>query len=1072
MTEFCIKKYSKVSLFVMIFLILSFLANALVENTSTIIEDDVFNKLKEEDRAHVFVMLKESVEYKNALSIKERNEKLKRQNQEVEKIRFKVEKDLNQNDINFKHKFLLTPAFSGFLSKEGLTKLSSNPNVERISLVKPIHATLTQSVPIINADDVQNLNYKGDGVTVCVIDTGINYTHTDLGNCAVTSNINDGSCIKVIGGHNYCANNACTLENENPIDNEGHGTHVSGIVASNSTTFKGVAPNAKLVAIKVLNASGRGSSDDLAAGIEWCRNNASKLNISIITISIGFEEYFDTDCNDAGDNVEDNINQAYNDGIFVSVASGNENKFTGISRPSCAAGAVSVGSVYDADVGIESFEPCTDFFTKSDKISCFTNRAKNLDLLAPGCEITSTSINGGYETQCGTSQATPHVAGSAALLQDVYDSTLTPDQIIEALNASGKSIHDSYLFFFFKITFSRIDVEAALDYLPVLDIRHFDWPAENHDFRRTGFTLLKGDLTSASKVKNQINLALDAVESTEQVVKPTVADLDNNGFMDSVVLVHKTTFNTYTKMYGVENQKIKLPYSNRPYYRTRQKWGAEQIDGGAIWFPASLGNIDSDSRKEIVTGTRNGTVYAYDVASNGKVSKKWAYYLEKRFAPLPGTYTVNFNGGTAIADIDLDGTNEIIFADVGPAVTEANWDGKVYVLDGSGSTPSLEASASVGNGGTYASISVANVDSDDYPEIIVPTQYGIRVYDYSGGSLSLKCSNSHGLIEGSAVVYDVDRDNEYELVYVTSNRACASGKTCANKLYVINASSCTIEFEKTFTEMPRPTPTVANLDSDSQSEIIVSSVSSLVTGLGTISAVDSSSGTTQWTYNNGGNLHPGFVSPNIADIDNDGNYNVILGENSGSTVYVLTNSGGELYKYAVSGFMDNGLAIADVDSDQLAEIVFKRAGSPTLFTSVSNENYPPEISEISNITAIAGDLIDINATGEISAVDLEGDNVQFYYSNPFNSSGLWQTGVNDTGNYSILVEASDGNSSTYRFIDVVIFNESTKVQSNFSDNSSQKLLNFAQSGNLSLTVRLPKNATILYSKIKIEGVAP
>ena len=105
MTEFCIKKYSKVSLFVMIFLILSFLANALVENTSTIIEDDVFNKLKEEDRAHVFVMLKESVEYKNALSIKERNEKLKRQNQEVEKIRFKVEKDLNQNDINFKHKF-------------------------------------------------------------------------------------------------------------------------------------------------------------------------------------------------------------------------------------------------------------------------------------------------------------------------------------------------------------------------------------------------------------------------------------------------------------------------------------------------------------------------------------------------------------------------------------------------------------------------------------------------------------------------------------------------------------------------------------------------------------------------------------------------------------------------------------------------------------------------------------------------------------------------------------------------------------------------------------------------------
>ena len=590
------------------------------------------------------------------------------------------------------------------------------------------------------------------------------------------------------------------------------------------------------------------------------------------------------------------------------------------------------------------------------------------------------------------------------------------------------------------------------------DAVRVDWPTENHDYRRTGFTLLKGDLATKAQTKNQVNLVLDDVTGTAQVVKAVVADLDGNSFMDSVVLLHKTTFNTYTKMYGIENQKIDLKQFSLPsQLKTVQKWPVKQIDGGAIWFPASLGNIDSDSRKEIVTGTRNGTIYAYDVDANGKITEKWRYHLEKRFSPLASEDTVNFNGGTAIVDIDLDGTNDIVFADVGPSVGEANWNGKVYVLDGSGSTPINKTSYNVGNGGTYATISVANVDSDDYPEIIVPTQFGVKVLDYnpSTGKLTEKCSNTHGLIEGSAVIYDVDKENEYELIYVTSDRACASGKTCLKRLYILNASSCTIELEKTFTEYPRPTPTVANLDSDSQSEIIVSSVSNLITGLGTISAVDSSSGTTQWTYNNGGTLHPGFISPNMADIDNDGNYNVILGENNNNTVYILKHDGTELYKYTVSGFMDNGLAIADIDDDKMAEIVFKRAGSPTQFTSISSSNTPPELNSIPNITAIAGDLINLNATGKVSAFDAESNDLTFYYSSPFNSSGQWQTTINDTGNYSIMVEASDGNLSSYQFVDVVVFNSSTK--------------GLTQSSNITTKIRIPKNATIVYAKLTMKG---
>ncbi len=600
------------------------------------------------------------------------------------------------------------------------------------------------------------------------------------------------------------------------------------------------------------------------------------------------------------------------------------------------------------------------------------------------------------------------------------------------------------------------------------DAVHIDWPTENHDYRRTGFTLLKGDLAKEEDIENQMDFFLDAAEGDiEQVVKPSIADLDGNGKMDMVVLVHKTTFNTFTNIYGIEKQE--------KWYGDKvvNKWGTYQIEGGedgAIYFPPTLADIDGDGKKEIITGTRNGTVYAYDF-DNGVLTEKWKYHLETRSDGV--NQVLQFNGGSAVVDIDLDGDMEIIIADLED--NDPDWPGVVYVLNGD--TGTNETSYIVGNGGAYASVSVANLDSDDYPEIVVPTQFGIIVLDYnpSTGKLTEKCSTTDAYLWGSAVIYDVDRDNDYEIIYVTSSTPCAAGKTCENKLHVIdplnNCNEYNGNFPISFTDIPRPTPSVANLDSDSNMEIIIALEESIPDGLGSIKAIDAVSGVVQWTYNASNTLHPGFVSPNIADIDNDGNYNIILGENDGSTVYVLDNDGSLLFDYEVVGFMDNGLAIADLDGDGMAEIAFKRAASPeTVFVSVSAKNTQPDISVDDNVTAIAGNLIDI--TSLVSATDSEGNNIEFFYSSPFNSSGLWQTNVNDTGNYSILVEASDGNLSTHQFVDVIVFNETTKVENTFSDSSTSKLLNYTQAGNLTVTLRLPKNATVIYSKLKMEGMAP
>ena len=243
-------------------------------------------------------------------------------------------------------------------------------------------------------------------------------------------------------------------------------------------------------------------------------------------------------------------------------------------------------------------------------------------------------------------------------------------------------------------------------------------------------------------------------------------------------------------------------------------------------------------------------------------------------------------------------------------------------------------------------------------------------------------------------------------------------------------------------------------------------------GFGSVRAFDAVTGAQQWVYNASNTLHPGAISPNAADIDNDGNYNIILGENKGSTVYILKNDGTLLFDpYKIVGLIDNGLAIADLDNDGMAEIAFKRAASPeTVFVSVSNINSPPEITKTSNVTAIAGNLINISQL--ISTSDAEGNGVSLLYSSPFNSSGQWQTTINDTGNYSILVEASDGNLSNSQFVDVIVFNQTTKLQNQFTDGTNQKLLNFTQPGNLTVNIRLPKNATVIYSKLKVTGLAP
>jgi subtilisin family serine protease len=350
-------------------------------------------------------------------------------------------------EFELERKFSTINAISGEVTEEGLEKLKQDSNVERIDYNYPLKLFLDSSVPPINGNDVwdisvNNVSLNGTGETVCVIDTGIDYTNTALGGCT-SEEFLAGNCSKVIGGYDLAEDDA------NPIDVHSHGTHVAGIVASEDATYRGVAPGAKLIAMKVFTDAGAGNTDDALAAIDWCVNNASQFNISVITMSIGVTDQYGVEipyldyCDDS-DLLAAEATWAANQGIFIDVSAGNNRGALGITSPACAVNATSVGSTTDSDV-----------------ISGY-NTAPILDLLAPGSSITSTNKGSGFTLKSGTSMAAPHVAGAAAIVKQywklAYNQNITPQEIENKLKLTGVLVNDTRN----GILFPRIDVLAAI----------------------------------------------------------------------------------------------------------------------------------------------------------------------------------------------------------------------------------------------------------------------------------------------------------------------------------------------------------------------------------------------------------------------------------------------------------------------------------------------------------------------------------------------------------------------------------------------------------------------------------
>ncbi|WP_338045887.1 S8 family peptidase [Paenibacillus sacheonensis] len=225
-----------------------------------------------------------------------------------------------------------------------------------------------------------------------IIDTGIG-KHPNL---YVTGGIN------TMGGSSYA-------------DDNGHGTHVAGIASGlgKNGMIAGVAPRAKLYAVKALDANGAGYVSDLIKGIEWC----IKKKIPVINMSLGL-------AGETSSALKEAVQRARKSGIIVVASAGNDGPFNeqGIDQPARYSDAIAVAAS-----------------TRGGSIADYSSRGSGIDITAPGSCIKSTRPGGGYTMMSGTSMSSPHVAGGAALLKTLQPS-LTPYAVKKRLRATAKKL--------------------------------------------------------------------------------------------------------------------------------------------------------------------------------------------------------------------------------------------------------------------------------------------------------------------------------------------------------------------------------------------------------------------------------------------------------------------------------------------------------------------------------------------------------------------------------------------------------------------------------------------------------
>jgi len=299
----------------------------------------------------------------------------------------------------FKKQFKNVNAAIANVTDQDLNELKADSNVAYVEIDNPVKISGTVTTKSVDwgVSDVKapaswQSGLTGSGVKIAVIDTGSG-PHADL---------------TVAGGANVITGSNTTSY----ADDNGHGTHVAGIIDGQGVNggVEGVAPGASVYAVKALDSTGSGYTSDVISGIDWAITN----KMDIVSMSLGSST--------SSTSLQNAVDTAYNNGLLVVAAAGNSGNSSGtgtsIEYPAIYTSAIAVGALDSTNTR-----------------AYFSATGSKLEVSAPGVNILSTYLNGGYATMSGTSMATPFVAGDLALLKQKYP-TYTNVQLRQLLDTS------------------------------------------------------------------------------------------------------------------------------------------------------------------------------------------------------------------------------------------------------------------------------------------------------------------------------------------------------------------------------------------------------------------------------------------------------------------------------------------------------------------------------------------------------------------------------------------------------------------------------------------------------------
>ena len=321
-----------------------------------------------------------------------------------------------------RYTYHLVPAIAASVPDAAIVGLQANPNVTSVDLDGKVYAVdaeldNTWGVKRIGAGTVHDGGNKGTGVRVAIIDSGVDYTHPDL-----NDNFDRTSTDRCAGGLGYDFVN----NDADPMDDHYHGTHVAGTVAAedNNAGVVGVAPEACLYALKVLNSNGSGSYSAVIAAVQWAVDHG---------VQVTNNSYGST--GNPGETVKAAFDNAEAAGIYHAAAAGNSGN----------CGGKGDNVIYPARWPSLIATSAT---ASNDGRPCFSSTGPDVELAAPGVSINSTLPGGGYGTLSGTSMASPHAAGSAALViaagvSDSNSNGRINDEVRQTLDSTAQDLGDA-----------------------------------------------------------------------------------------------------------------------------------------------------------------------------------------------------------------------------------------------------------------------------------------------------------------------------------------------------------------------------------------------------------------------------------------------------------------------------------------------------------------------------------------------------------------------------------------------------------------------------------------------------